>query len=1370
MPDKETGARFVAETIGDIVASTRQMPSHDGAPGAGAAPSDRAPIFRAGDVVGDHFAIERRLGAGGMGQVFLARDVDLGRRVCLKALHAPIGARLGADEGVKREARTLSQLNHPNVVTVYGFGVHDETTYMAMEYVEGRTLAAAIRANLPQDRAAVLHVLHQIASALSHAHGVGVIHRDVKPENVLITAWGSDPWHVKVADFGLAQLADARAASPAGTPGYIAPEQLRGRPADARADVYGFGALAYELLTGVRPYGALRGVDLLSEQLKRDPRPAWEVGDPPSVGRDAGLVLLRALAREPAERYRTVEAFVAALELALSRSDGSGSRPVGEPHSGDGQLCEPGRIAATLAAPPIGQLGWCSAAVMAASIEIRGAEGRPLYRGERAEATQLVYGRVLQEVHRAGGRLTHGLGTRVVAVFGAASSGDVAVEAATDAALGVRAALERMEHDPTLTGAVSIDLCVGVDCGALLMPAAPNSGLPLVWGEGVERAEALCASARAGEVLASHRAMRHVLGVYGSDRRDPHAYVQVRHRRPAPLLVAARPLPLSAAPLHGRALEVGLLQRALHRTVSDRQAVLVPIVGPTGVGKSRLAWELLSRSEARLGTTGRIDVGRCSPNATGSPYEPFREIVRARLRQGALSHDPEQLDAALCAELVRSGLSRDVARGRAAAVTALLDLRAPTPELGVPDTKVNDQASLFSAVCDLFAASTRAGPLIVLIEDFHWARAPTRELLAHVLKELSGEPLVVLLTLRPGAGEDPMADLGCPVDRFRPVHLSALDKDAADALILALLGAGADVPGGLVSAVREASGRLPLYIEELVELLLERGVVGGPRANEGDIHQREPLLAASLDEVLLSRVGALAPALQSILRRHAVVGNIAWRALLAPDSDPGEESWARLRMSGFLQDSRRSRIDGAHEVSFRHSLLREVIYRHLPPRWRREEHRRVAGWLEQRADHPGAMAELILYHWERAEAPAQAARYALRAGHRAANARAGKEALELYERALQLAREDTAPAASLRACAREAHLARAKVGVLAEAPDRTLQAITRAEQDPIATTGPGAALFRAQLQGRRADVAEVRGRFDQALDLLDRAASSLSPEADSTTVRLELESRRANLLARRGRLDEARALGESLLAAFEADVDLGAPTNSDVHQRRLVAAIGRVHAALGHAHADQGRLDLAQQHYERSQELWSRTGFATAAAAALLHLGNLAYRRGDLSVAIEWWTRAADRYADAGSLHGVALASTNLGEAALQRGDLQVAVRRLRDARRTFEALGQFDALPETRRLLAECWLALDQLSTARAEAEAACRLAREHGLQTFEAPALRTLARVRARSGELADADALLVQAAERFRAQGREAEAEATQRERSRPLAEPQ
>lgn len=273
-------------------------------------PSEAAPRPHGPDLTGrtlGDFHILRRLGQGGMGQVYLAEQISLKRRVALKLLRPDLAADATSLQRFRLEAEAVARATHANIVQVYAIDQAEGLHYMALEYVEGRNLKEYLAKKGPPSALQAVGLMRQVASALQRAAELGIVHRDIKPENILLTRKGE----VKVADFGLARclapdtqpLNLTQSGQTLGTPLYMSPEQVEGKPLDPRSDIYSFGVTCYHMLAGHPPFRGTSAFEVALQHVRDEPTPLQSVR--PDLPPGLCAVVHKMMAKKPEERYPT---------------------------------------------------------------------------------------------------------------------------------------------------------------------------------------------------------------------------------------------------------------------------------------------------------------------------------------------------------------------------------------------------------------------------------------------------------------------------------------------------------------------------------------------------------------------------------------------------------------------------------------------------------------------------------------------------------------------------------------------------------------------------------------------------------------------------------------------------------------------------------------------------------------------------------------------------------------------------------------------------------------------------------------------------------------------------------------------------------
>jgi len=327
-----------------------------------------------GRVIDGRYRIEEQIGEGGMGVVYLSTHTVLGKKLALKVLR---GEMAKDEETVRRfmqEAQAATSIGQQNIIDISDFGqLPDGTTYFVMEHLAGQALTKLIKQGGSVPMADAIRIIRQIASALGAAHQVGVIHRDLKPDNVMLISRGGDPYFVKVLDFGIAKVGGAaskltKTGMVFGTPHYMAPEQAAGQAVDQRTDVYALGVMMYEMFTGKVPFDADTFMAILSKHMFEPPIPPSE--------RDLGVklgaiedVILKALAKKPEDRYQKMDDLVVDLDTLAS----GGTIDLG----GSAGMSPPGNLADALEPPSRTEMRISTAE----TVELPGRSATPLIVG-----------------------------------------------------------------------------------------------------------------------------------------------------------------------------------------------------------------------------------------------------------------------------------------------------------------------------------------------------------------------------------------------------------------------------------------------------------------------------------------------------------------------------------------------------------------------------------------------------------------------------------------------------------------------------------------------------------------------------------------------------------------------------------------------------------------------------------------------------------------------------------------------------------------------------------------------------------------------------------------------------------------------------
>ena len=633
---------------------------------------------------------------------------------------------------------------------------------------------------------------------------------------------------------------------------------------------------------------------------------------------------------------------------------------------------------------------------------------------EDVRATLRVYHELLKrEIERFGGTVEKFIGDAVMAVFGAPVAHEDDAERAVRAALRILDSIEelngsRPELDLAVRGAVNTGEAV------VALGARPEAGEGFVTGDVVNVASRLQGVAPVAGVVVgelTHRSTRDVIEY------EELAAISLKGKdEPVPIwrAIAARSRfgvdiePGTATPLVGRTGELSLLQGLFERVMRDQTPQLVTLSGEPGVGKSRLTREFRTFIDD-LPDLVSWRQGRCLPYGEGITFWALGEVVKSHA--GILENDgPEEAadKLAVAVEIVEDEREREWIRARLG------------PLIGIGDeTAVAEREESFAAWRSFLEAIAATGPFVLVIEDLHWADPSMLAFVEHLADWASGVSLFVLCTARPELYEREPS-WGGGKRNHTAVSLSPLSAEETAQLIAVLLDQTV-LPAETQRTLLERAGGNPLYAEEFIRMLVDRGVLvrrGASwdlTAGEGDIPVPEnvhALIAARLDTLPAER--------KALLQDAAVIGKVFWAGALAEmgglDPDAVRADLHELARKELLRPARRSSIDGETEYAFSHLLIRDVAYGQIPRTQRAAGHRSAATWIESMAGERVAdNAEVLAYHYEQAielaraagentrELEALAVRFLLMASERATRLDVEK-AFDLVGRALELTR------------------------------------------------------------------------------------------------------------------------------------------------------------------------------------------------------------------------------------------------------------------------------------------------------------------------------------------------------------------------------
>lgn len=1264
-----------------------------------------------------HYVVLDVLGAGGMGVVYRARDERLHRLSALKFLPPDRVTEPAAKRRFLTEARAVAALDHPNVCTIYEIGETAEgQLYIAMPLYEGETLQVRLaRGLLPLEQ--VVGISREMAAGLCAAHQQGVIHRDIKPSNVMLLRDG----RLKILDFGVAKvkgLSLTATGAPIGTVAYMSPEQLRGEAIDARVDVWSLGVVLYEMLTGALPFGGDSPAVIAHAIGTRTPLPPSEYRE--DVPEELDALVATALAKSPERRFTSMTEFAAALNGLKTTSGTTPRRPALTPQA-------TATVASEVPSPERRR-----AAVLITRISNYGSLLERLEPADLDEVIGSVHAAAIETVRRSGGLVNQALGEEIGSLFGIPAGHE------DDDVRAVRAAMELHVRVAGIRSAaldrqgLRVTIQTGIDSGSVVAQRLREGPRRyMVSGTAAQTAARLAAHAAPGEVLVSPECQRLV-----------HPFVASEPARPMALGTDADPIvphrvlgesgahtrleatdPSAFTPFTGRTAELTQLERLVAESRNGCGHIAV-VVGDAGIGKSRIIHEL--REHVR-GSALRVLQGRCRSFGGISPYSPIVEVLRDVV--GATSGG----DAAAIVQKVR-----EIDTALDPFLPFYLDLLAvASEEFPVPRHLRGEHfhVAMLDAVAALLMAAADRTPLLMLLEDWHWADDGSREVLLRVAEVVDSHPITIVVTTRPEPGI--LAELAA---KGTVVRLDPLERSAAAVLLRALLRTDR-VSEDLISRVQERTGGNPFFLEQIAHTLHEEGVLVTSRGETVLARDVEGLrLPATVQAVIRARLDRLDGDAREVLRVASVIGREFGRGLLiaaVPPHIDTPQSLERLRAAVLIQQVR---VVPEPVYRFKHVLTQEVAYDSFLEHQRKAAHGAIGRALEREgAGRLDEQAETLAHHFGEAESWPEAIDYGRRAAERLRGLSQFANSLAMFERLQQwvanlpddavrrhlladILLEQERLCETLGQRKRQQEIISELISLLAPHGASSKLAEAYLRQGDLLTLvkqfdGAERALTTAlrlcrDVSDKRLERGALRSvglmrwhqdRHAEALEIAEKALEFDRAVGDERSIIGDLANI-GNILRALGDYDRARAVLEEALAMPAAERE-PPPVSSVLHNLANVhRACGNLDAALdcllraddamrvnmlpihrsfhlttiAHIRLQQGDVDAALLTYQQAVDLSRRARHAEGLAQALRLLGEVQFRlrqdaaaAANLSEAASLFAQLEDAASQADLGAKVAVARERLGEWSAAR-DAWAAVLELRKSQG--DPLGELDA------------------------------------------------------------------------------------------------
>ena len=937
-----------------------------------------------------HYTILEELGRGGMGIVYKARDERLDRIVALKVLARELTDDPKSRERFMKEARLASSLRDPRICTIHEIDeTEDGQLFISMDYYEGETLQQKIYKGI-DSLDILLDYAIQIAEGVSVAHMKGIIHRDIKPGNVIITPKGE----VRILDFGLAKLtgkySTTNSSRVLGSVSYISPEQAKGSQVDHLSDIWSFGVVMYEMATGILPFASDFEAAVIFAILDKSPVPPTEINE--EIPEELESFIYKCLRKDRGERLQSMEEVKS--ELLRIRESLKKSAPQ-IPETAEKRSRQAERRLATLLVAEID--GYHE---MMAKLEEEEADQVMTRIFENMNGAAREYGAIIT------GRTDH----RFTLVFGTTGQGENAPVQAINAAISLRIRTKEIDLPKKR---MSLNLKIGVNTGMVIFKRinAGDKEEYAVTGDALALTHQLCNMTEGGEILTGPLTYRNTSMLFDYKSLKPISISG--NSEPVPVFMlfsneirdvrkTVRLDWLIQSEMVGRQKEMEVLEFHLMKLIHEGGSI-VNVIGEAGVGKSRLIAEFIKKEKSR---NIKIIQGRARSAGETLSFHPIIDTIRnlAAIQE----NDDEQTAFRKLEQTVQKFCDIEAEE--------VLPFIATLMGMNLTEDYANRLEGLegeglekliMKNMRTLIMGASSQLPVVVILEDLHWADQSSIQLLKSLYRLVETHPILYINVFRPDYLETAEKVRVAISDRhegqYTELLLQPLDDRHSEILIKELLKTRTLQPE-IKSLIYGQSEGNPLYMEEIIRSLIDDGIITR-KEHRLIISDRisSTMIPGTINDVLMSRIDKLEEDARTMVRVASVIGRHFYHKILVQvirNETAVNRILEQLTRTQLIRQSHR-----AEEVEylFKHALIHQAAYNTILPGQRKELHLKVGRAIEEIfKERIHDFYGILAYHYALGEDPERAESYLIKAGERASKSAASMEALHYFREALSI--------------------------------------------------------------------------------------------------------------------------------------------------------------------------------------------------------------------------------------------------------------------------------------------------------------------------------------------------------------------------------